>query len=163
MFHHFDLARFEEESAELLSEPFDFLATDERTTYRKIRVLINAAYLFNVRAIEDFSGGQVEVLNPEAIEQTVSAAFQTAFGEEIHPDPAEKAAVLLRGISQNHPFKDGNKRTAFLLASYLLQLSGYEAPIWADTSVEEFCIRIADGQLKDIEPITKGLRDFWNL
>jgi death on curing protein len=163
MFSQYDLARLEEESASLLSEPFDFLATDEATTLRKIRVLINAAFIFNVEAIEDFSGGTVEVLNPDAVEQTVSAAFQTVFGDEIHPDPYAKAAVLLRGISRNHPFKDGNKRTALLLATYFLQLCGYDISQWPEDPLVEFCVSIAEGKISEIEEITIGLRSFWNI
>ncbi|MBI4491217.1 MAG: Fic family protein [Chloroflexi bacterium] len=34
------------------------------------------------------------------------------------PDPFEKAAMLLRGITQGHPFYNGNKRTGFLPAAY---------------------------------------------
>jgi death-on-curing protein len=42
------------------------------------------------------------------------------------PDIAELAASYADGISRNHPFVDGNKRTAWLLAVTFLDLNGYD-------------------------------------
>lgn len=40
-------------------------------------------------------------------------------------DLVEQAAVLAIGISQNQPFLDGNKRTAFTAMSTFLELNGF--------------------------------------
>ena len=45
-----------------------------------------------------------------------------AYGE---PDVAALAAAYGSGISQNHPFVDGNKRAAFLSVGLFLTLNGY--------------------------------------
>src|SRR3954447_23272106 len=42
------------------------------------------------------------------------------------PDVAALAASYAGGISRNHPFVDGNKRTAWLLAVVFLDLNGYD-------------------------------------
>lgn len=42
------------------------------------------------------------------------------------PDIAALAASYAGGISRNHPFVDGNKRTAWLLAVTFLDLNGYD-------------------------------------
>ncbi len=42
------------------------------------------------------------------------------------PDVAELAASYGYGISRNHPFNDGNKRTAFVVVELFLILNGYE-------------------------------------
>ncbi len=42
------------------------------------------------------------------------------------PDIAELAASYGYGISRNHPFNDGNKRTAFIVVELFLMLNGYE-------------------------------------
>ena len=42
------------------------------------------------------------------------------------PDIAELAASYGYGISRNHPFNDGNKRTAFVVVELFLMLNGYE-------------------------------------
>lgn len=45
-----------------------------------------------------------------------SAVFRpqtSAFGEDAYPTIHEKAAALLHSLARNHPFIDGNKRTAW--------------------------------------------------
>lgn len=43
-----------------------------------------------------------------------------------NPDIAELAASYGYGISRNHPFLDGNKRTAFVVVELFLILNSYE-------------------------------------
>ena len=40
-------------------------------------------------------------------------------------DIVEQAAILIQRIALNHPFVDGNKRTAFILGSTFLMINGY--------------------------------------
>ncbi|WP_448189701.1 type II toxin-antitoxin system death-on-curing family toxin [Azospirillum sp. sgz301742] len=42
------------------------------------------------------------------------------------PDAAALAAAYAYGIARNHPFVDGNKRTALVVAELFLALNGYE-------------------------------------
>jgi death on curing protein len=42
------------------------------------------------------------------------------------PDVADLAAAYAYGIAKNHPFVDGNKRTALVVAEVFLQLNGRE-------------------------------------
>ena len=42
------------------------------------------------------------------------------------PDGAELAAAYGFGIARNHPFSDGNKRTAFVATELFLVLNGFE-------------------------------------
>mgnify|MGYP002720340445 FL=1 len=42
------------------------------------------------------------------------------------PDWAELAAAYGYGLARNHPFADGNKRTAFVAVELFLALNGYE-------------------------------------
>lgn len=57
---------------------------------------------------------------------SVGRAFQSAFGQPIYPTDLEKGAALFHSIVCNHPFVDGNKRTAiftgilFLIAREVL-------------------------------------------
>jgi death on curing protein len=46
-----------------------------------------------------------------------------AYGEE---DIISLAVALLLGIALNHPFEQGNKRTAFVAATEFLELNGYQ-------------------------------------
>lgn len=42
-----------------------------------------------------------------------------------NPDAAELAASYAFGIARNHPFNDGNKRTAAVVSETFLMLNGY--------------------------------------
>lgn len=46
---------------------------------------------------------------------------RAGYGE---PDVSELAAVYALGIARNHPFVDGNKRTAFVALELFLRLNG---------------------------------------
>jgi death on curing protein len=46
-----------------------------------------------------------------------------AYGEDI--DAASLAASYAFGLARNHPFFDGNKRTAFVLMELFLELNGW--------------------------------------
>ncbi len=117
-----------------LVEPVDFTRTDPETTDAKVRLLSAAAIYFNVLAITEFGGRPGPVRQEGLVEQVVGAAFQTFQGADLHPSPFDKAAMLLRGITQGHPFTDANKRTGFLLAVYYLDRIGYGLRPNLDTS-----------------------------
>lgn len=57
------------------------------------------------------------------LESAVSRPFQTVFGQDAYPTILEKSIALFHSLVSNHPFHDGNKRTAvsalyiFLLAN----------------------------------------------
>lgn len=46
-----------------------------------------------------------------------------------YADVVEEAAALLESLSQNHPFLDGNKRTAVAAAAAFLRMNGKELVI----------------------------------
>lgn len=46
-----------------------------------------------------------------------------AYGEDV--DTAALAAAYASGIARNHPFLDGNKRTAFVVMELFLNLNGW--------------------------------------
>ena len=56
-----------------------------------------------------------------------------AYGET--PDAASLAAAYAFGIARNHPFLDGNKRTAFVVMELFLNLNG-----WNLNAGDEECI-----------------------
>ena len=63
---------------------------------------------------------------------------------------AELAAAYAVGISSNHPFVDGNKRTAMQVAFVFLEFNGY--PVTA--SQEEACLiflKLAAGEISEAE------------
>jgi death-on-curing protein len=63
-------------------------------------------------------------------------------------DIAELAAAYGYGISSNHPFLDGNKRTAFVVVELFLNLNGYELKADDNICVQTF-LSLAAGTLSE--------------
>lgn len=82
---------------------------------------------------------------------------QTVFGEEAYPSIESKAAHLLYFVVKNHPFTDGNKRSAafmfvdFLNRNHRLLNEQYE-PVINDTGLAAITLLVAESkpQEKDI-------------
>lgn len=145
-----------------LQQPFDFRNSDSGSTVVKVRLLTAAATYFNVLAVGDFGGRVGPARGDGLVEQAVAAAFQTFDGHEPHPSAFEKAAMLLRRISQGHPFNDGNKRTGFLLAAYLLERMGYEFPTTLQIGpAGQFCLKVSAGEIRDLDMIANALALIW--
>jgi death on curing protein len=70
-----------------------------------------------------------------------------AYGD---PDLFDLAAAYARGIVQNHPFVDGNKRTAFVAAVSFLDLNGQEVSAQEAEAAVVF-LRLAAGELDEAE------------
>lgn len=140
----------------------DFSSRDPSVTLAKVRLITAAATYFNILAISDFGGRSGPVRAEGLVEQIVGAAFQTFGGEDPRPDPFEKAAMLLRGITQGHPFHDGNKRTGFLTVAYFLEHVGHPLPRELDIeSVVSLCMRVSSGDLRDLATIAEAIRQCW--
>ncbi len=65
-------------------------------------------------AIEKF-GGAFGIRDLSGLESALARPFQTFGGEDLYPTIEEKAAAVGESIIMNHPFIDGNKRTAYVL------------------------------------------------
>ena len=89
------------------------------------------------------------------LESAVNASFQEYFGVELYPTVAEKAARLCFGIAKNHPFFDGNKRTA--LHTMLVYLSVCGQTLQEEEAVlENLIIEVASGEM-DFEDLAVWL------
>ena len=69
----------------------------------------------------------------------------------------ERAALLLRGVAQDHPFVDGNKRTAFEACYTMLKENGVQLTFDAEQTTE-FMVAVAMGE-HDIDSITTWLQE----
>lgn len=145
-----------------LQEPVDFTSTDTAATTAKVRVLTAAATYLNLIAIGEFGGRIGAARAPGLVEQVVGAAFQTFGGNDPHPGPFDKAAMLLRGITQGHPFNDGNKRTGFLVATYYLDRVGHALPPHLpEQDIVALCLRVSAGEVRSVGAIADQLRRLW--
>ncbi len=89
------------------------------------------------------------------LEAALATQTQAVFGEELYLTLAEKAAALIRGIVADHPFIDGNKRTAMLVGITFLE-SNQKKFHAAKGEIEDFAVRIAIERL-DIAVIAAWL------
>ena len=69
-------------------------------------------------------GGPSGIRDPNLLASALGRPQQLAnYGE---PDVADLAAAYGFGIARNHPFIDGNKRTAFVAIELFLWMNGHE-------------------------------------
>jgi death-on-curing protein len=71
-------------------------------------------------------GGANGVREPALLESAVAAPQATGGGKSPFADIVEVAAACLFYIGRNHPFVDGNKRTALGACIVFLRLNGIE-------------------------------------
>ncbi len=64
------------------------------------------------------------------------------------PDIAELAALYALGIARNHPFIDGNKRTAYVALETFLALNGLRFPV-SDANAVIITLQMAAGDMND--------------
>ena len=80
----------------------------------------------------------------------------TYSGRSLYPSIFSKAAALLQSICLNHPFTDGNKRTAWATCHRLLWVNGWHLRVLRKEAVG-FMIRV-DNQKPDALVISNWLR-----
>jgi len=74
-----------------------------------------------------------------------------------YADLIEEAAALWESLSQNHPFIDGNKRTAFAVTYTFLVING--APLAANVNeTEDFVLGLYAAGTFDFEHLSQWLR-----
>ncbi len=81
----------------------------------------------DARAVHDRSlilhGGAPGVRDAGLLDSALARPRQlAAYGEAV--DIVDLAAAYTRGLIQNHPFIDGNKRTGFVIGILFLELNG---------------------------------------
>ena len=91
----------------------------------------------------DRYGGSHGVRDPGSLE---AALFRPQTGH--YPSLVDEAAALWEGLSQNHPFVDGNKRTAFAATYVFLAINGLRINA-TDEETQEFLLDLYEtGQLQ---------------
>jgi len=95
--------------------------------------------------------GGSEGLRDEGLLSSALARLQNLFAySEPSPDLAALAAAYAFGIARNHPFMDGNKRTALIAARTFLLLNSVDLKASQDEKVLIF-LQLAEGLLTQEE------------
>jgi death-on-curing protein len=107
----------------------------------------------HVEAIARF-GGSDGVRDTALLESAIAAPQASFGGKSPYADLAEVATAYLYYLCKNHPFIDGNKRTALGACLVFLRLNGIEpapdGPNW-----ENLVLDVAEGKISREETTTR--------
>lgn len=105
--------------------------------------------------ITDF-GGSHGVRDETRLKFVVVAPKQSVFGQDQYPTIYEKAAVYIRNIVGDHPFADGNKRTAITVGGIFLMRNGHRMTA-KPKELEDFAVKIVVDKL-NVQEIANWLQ-----
>lgn len=97
------------------------------------------------------------VRDENLLASAVNTPFQTFMGNDLYPSLYDKAAQLCYGIANNHPFTDGNKRTALHSMYVYLIINGFDITA-TQQDVENMIINVAAGNMTNTE-LAQWLRE----
>ncbi len=101
-------------------------------------------------------GGSTGLRDSGLLDSALARPLNRAgYGE---PDVAELAAVYALAIARNHPFIDGNKRTAYVALETFLALNGCAFTV-GDAEAVVMMLDMAGGEAAD-EAFTAWVRQF---
>ncbi len=90
------------------------------------------------------------------LKSAIGRPFATFGGEDLYPDIYMKAGALVQSIVKNHPFLDGNKRTAFSSAFIFFKGNGILL-LSTRKKVVSFMVKVANENLS-VDEISSWLR-----
>lgn len=92
-------------------------------------------------------GGMHKVRDLDLLASAALRPSSSAFGSDAYPTLEAKAAALMHSIARNHPFADGNKRTATVAGIMLLAVNGRRVT-WEPAEALERIVALAEGALE---------------
>lgn len=101
-------------------------------------------------------GGPQGIRDISLVASAVGRPQATFDGIDLYEHIFDKAAALPQSLLKNHPFVDGNKRTALTSSGIFLKMNGYTLINYHDLEVE-FGVAI-DTQHLSIEEISAWLK-----
>jgi death on curing protein len=92
-------------------------------------------------------GGQFGIRDITLLSSALALPESTFDRKYLHKNIPEMACAYAFHISENHPFIDGNKRTALAAALVFLDINGYDFTS-SENEVYETMMLVAKGELK---------------
>jgi death-on-curing protein len=114
-----------------------------------VKYLSPEQVLFIHSRLIDTTGGAHGILDIGMHQSAVSRPKATFEGKELYPDIFHKAAALMGSLAKNHPFIDGNKRSAITSAGLFLGMNGYRLEA-SQKELERFTLSVAVGTIQFI-------------
>jgi death-on-curing protein len=116
------------------------------------RLVLDAMHVDLIRT----HGGLSGIRDENALESTL-ARPQHKWHYGRANDLATLAAAYAHGLARNHPYRDGNKRIAFLALAVFLGLNGKDLDA-TEADVVTTMLRLADGSLSE-NALAKWVRE----
>lgn len=110
-----------------------------------IRYLTPEQVLFLHSRLIQETGGAHGVRDLSMLLSAVGRPRASFDGEDLYPDLFSRAAALLDLLIRNHPFVDGNKRTAITAAGLFLTINGRQLTV-EDEEMVRFTLACAQSQ-----------------
>jgi death-on-curing protein len=118
--------------------------------------ILNLDQLLEIHALLiNETGGANELRDLGRLEAAIATQTQNVFGQELYQNEIEKSAAIIRSIIADHPFVDGNKRTAVLAGLTFLNINNIKIEL-SKGELEDFAVKIAVEKL-DISIISSWL------
>lgn len=114
-------------------------------TEEPIFLTVGQVLAIHDRVIGEF-GGDAAILDRGLLESAVAMPAARYGGAFLHPDLPTMASAYLFHLCRNHPFADGNKRTALTSAEVFLILNDHRLKA-TNRDVERLVLGIAEGRL----------------
>ncbi len=95
------------------------------------------------------------VVYTDKLEAALAAPAHTFEGRDLFPTVFDKAACLFRSLVKDHPFLDGNKRTAVVATVVFLNVNGYRI---VALKGELYRLALGVARSRDNEAIMRYLR-----
>ena len=92
------------------------------------------------------TGGSHGILELGLLLSALGRPQGTFDGKDLYPDLFLKTAALMDSLVRNHPFVDGNKRTAITSAALFLRINGFRLVVENDEIIR-FALACAKSQL----------------
>lgn len=129
--------------------------TQERKTFRPV-TSSGVCEIYNVlheRGIVSFPITSEAYAQIEAIVANVTAQY---FDVELYPSPEQKAVAYLYFLIKDHPFTDGNKRTASLVFEVVCALNELE-PDYTEHSLDTIAVYVEKADTGDHHALINAL------
>lgn len=107
-------------------------------------------------AIISRAGTKAGVRDFSLLHSAVERCKATFNGQSLYPTIFSMAAALLQSLCMNHPFTDGNKRTAWATTKRFLWMNGYHLMAKPHEGAD-FMVRV-DNEKPDLKEIASWLR-----
>lgn len=110
-------------------------------------ITLSLEHILEIHAIViEETGGPNGLRDLGRLESAIATQTQNVFGQELYETVIRKAAAMIRNTIIDHPFVDGNKRTAMLAGLTFLKLNTINVKFEA-REIEDFAVSVVTNHL----------------